>query len=69
MVAICRLRSTIPFADERTVAREFGTLEKIADNYPKFVLSLDEFFSAERNGIRHVNIRDFLLSEEVLASR
>lgn len=57
---------TYLLADESTVAREFGNLEKIADNYPKFVLSLDEFFPAERNGIRHLNIRDFLLNEDQL---
>ena len=46
-----------------TVAREFGVYETIKDNYPKYVLSLDEF-DFSRDGIQHVNIRDFLLSTE-----
>ena len=50
-------------ADERTREREFGALEAIADSYPKFVLTLDDFpFS--RNGIKGVNIVDWLLGGE-----
>lgn len=48
-------------ADEKTVKREFGNLEKIPDNYPKSVLSLDPFFIEEQKGIRHQGILDFLL--------
>ncbi len=47
-------------AEERTIEREFSALEKINDNYPKMVLSLDKF-ERSRNGIRHQNIIDFLL--------
>ena len=50
-------------ASEETVQREFGVYEKIRDNFPKYVLSLDEF-DFSRNGIKHCNIRDFLLAEE-----
>lgn len=48
-------------ASPETVAREFGALESVGDNYPKYVLSLDEV-DFSRNGIRHLNVRDFLLS-------
>ena len=41
--------------------REFGNLEKIKDNYEKMVISMDRFFPAERNGILHRYIIDFLL--------
>lgn len=47
-------------ASEETIEREFGALEQIPDNYPKFVVTMDEI-SRSRNGIRHLNIRDFLL--------
>lgn len=50
-------------ASEETVQREFGVYEKIRDNFPKYVLSLDEF-EFSRNGIKHCNIRDFLLAED-----
>lgn len=50
-------------ASEETVQREFGVYEKIRDNFPKYVISLDEF-DFSRNGIKHCNLRDFLLAEE-----
>ncbi|MBE6659593.1 MAG: ATP-binding protein [Ruminococcaceae bacterium] len=48
---------------EDTVNREFGVYDSIRDNYPKYVVSLDEF-DMSRNGIKHRNIRDFLLQPE-----
>lgn len=50
-------------ASNETVRREFGADDNIRDNYPKYVVSLDEF-DMSRNGIKHRNIRDFLLAEE-----
>ena len=46
--------------EEDTIKREFGNLEKIKDNYPKLVVSMDEFAGNTRNGIKHVYLRDFL---------
>ena len=40
--------------------REFSVLERVQDNYPKFVLSMDEM-DFSRNGIIHRPIADFLL--------
>lgn len=50
-------------ASEETVNREFGVYDSIRDNFPKYVVSLDEL-DMSRNGIKHQNIRDFLLAEE-----
>ena len=47
-------------ASSETIEREFTSLEKIDDNYPKYVISMDEF-DMSRNGIRHINIIDFLM--------
>jgi len=47
--------------EESTREREFGNLEKINDNYPKYVISMDEI-DMSRNGIKHLNIEDFLLN-------
>ena len=54
---------TYLLSGKETVAREFESLEKIPDNYPKFVVSMDEI-NRGRNGIKHMNIRDFLLCKE-----
>ncbi|NMB94172.1 MAG: ATP-binding protein [Flexilinea flocculi] len=50
-------------ASQETIDREFGSLEKIPDNYPKYVISMDEF-DMSRNGIMHMNLRKFLLQSE-----
>ena len=49
-------------ASPETVEREFGVLEKIQDNFPKYVISMD-MFDMSRNGIKHFNIIDFLLDK------
>ena len=46
-----------------TIDREFGNLEKIDDNYPKIVVSMDDFRSNSRKGIRQIQLIDFLCSE------
>lgn len=46
-------------ASPETIEREFSVLEKIQDNYPKYVISMD-FFNLSQNGIKHLNIIEFL---------
>ena len=48
--------------DESTLNRELEPLQKIADNYPKILLTLDDIGTG-RNfaGIRHLNLLDWLL--------
>ena len=50
-------------ASTDTIEREFGVYDRVRDNFPKYVITLDEF-DMSRNGIKHCNIRDFLLQEE-----
>lgn len=57
-VQVCYL-----LASEETVQREFGAYSTIRDNFPKYVVSMDEL-DLSRNGIKHRNIRDFLTMEE-----
>ena len=49
--------------NENVVEREFGAYNKIQDNYPKYVLSMDKF-DFSQNGIIHKNIIDWLLNEK-----
>lgn len=55
------IQVTYLLASDETIQREFGVYDHIKDHFPKYVLSLDEF-DMSRNGIKHQNIRDFLLS-------
>jgi hypothetical protein len=47
-------------SDETTRKREFGNLELVYDNHPKFVVSLDENASGNIAGIKHVHVREFV---------
>ncbi len=50
-------------ATEDTITREFGVYDLIRDNFPKYVVTMDEI-DMSRNGIKHRNIRDFLTTDE-----
>lgn len=56
-VQVCYL-----LASQETIEREFGVYDNVNDNFPKYVVSLDEF-DMSRNGIKHCNIRNFLTKE------
>lgn len=50
--------------DENTANREFGNLLKVEDNYPKYVITLNDLLIGEdNNGIIQKNLIDFLISE------
>ena len=48
----------------KTEKREYDRLLEIHDNYPKYVLTADEFAGGNYEGIRTMHIADFLLSSE-----
>ncbi len=50
--------------DKKTTEREFGNLMEIKDNYPKYVISMDEFMGYNTyKGIKHIYLKDFLKME------
>jgi predicted AAA+ superfamily ATPase len=52
--------------DEKTVDREFGKLMQIPDNYPKFVVTMDEIpAGASFKGIKQMHLRDFLKMNKI----
>lgn len=51
--------------DENTLKRELEPLQKISDNYPKFLLTLDEYMpNANYEGIRKMSVIDWLLNTQ-----
>ncbi len=53
---------TYILSNEKVVGREFGNLMRIPDNYPKYVISMDEFpITSTYKGIKHLKLIDFLL--------
>ena len=58
------IQVTYLLTDEDTLQREFGNLLEIPDNYPKYVVTMDEMSSGGNyQGIKQVHLRDFLLAE------
>lgn len=49
---------------EQTIAREFAPLLAVSDHYPKYVISMDDFFKDSIDGVKHLYINDFLLSDQ-----
>ena len=47
---------------EKTVQREFGNLLLVGDHYPKYVVTMDDFWRDTVEGIQHIHMSDFLLS-------
>ncbi len=55
------VQATYLLSNEETVTREFGNLALIKDNFPKYVVSMDNLYSGTNyQGIQHLHLRDFL---------
>ena len=52
---------------QNTVDREFGAFRGVTDNFPKTVLSMDQF-DMSRDGIQHKNIIEWLVEPSPLHS-
>jgi hypothetical protein len=51
--------------DRETEDREYAPLEAIRDSYPKYVFTLDSLLQ-RRNGIKHLNLIDFIANDSDL---
>ena len=49
--------------DENTLKRELSALESINNHYPKFILTMDIDPDVDYNGIRKINVLDWLLDK------
>ena len=49
--------------EEKTIEREFGNLQKIKDNYPKMLVTMDEFSGNTYEGNRTLDLRRFLTNK------
>ena len=55
--------------DEAVLKRELASLQQISDNYPKYILTLDNDPEADYEGIRRINALEWLVSEEKLYNK
>ena len=49
--------------DEVTLKRELASLQRISDQYPKYILTLDDDPSADYDGIKRINALKWLMGE------
>ena len=54
------LQVALRIEEEQTESREFGNLLAIPDNYPKYVITMDEYSGTSYQGIEHLSLRKFL---------
>ena len=50
---------------KETNQREYGRLLSIKDNYPKYVLRMDDFAEGDYEGIKTLHVADFLLNNQI----
>ena len=55
-IQVCYLLSS-----QEVIDREFGNLLEIKDNYPKYLVSMDEFAPKNIQGVEHLHLREFLI--------
>jgi hypothetical protein len=60
----CYIQVAYKLQLDKTIDREFGNLLQIKDNFPKIVVTMDEFAGTDYEGIRHIHILDFLQMDE-----
>lgn len=51
--------------EEEKLKQELRPFEGIRDNYPKYIITLDDYFVADHGGVKTINAIDFLLGEEI----
>lgn len=49
-------------SSQETIDREFGPLRSIRDSYPKYVVTMEEIWQDNYEGIKHLHISEFLLA-------
>ena len=54
------IQAALRITERQTAEREFGNLKAIKDNYPKYVITLDNYSGASHEGIQHIPLKQFL---------
>ena len=58
------IQVTREISNASTEEREYSRLSSIHDNYPKYLLTADDFVGGNYEGIKTMHVADFLLSDE-----
>jgi len=59
----CYYQVSLSVRDKNTLDRELAPLLSLSDNYPKYLLTLDDDPEVDHNGIRQIYALDWLLGK------
>lgn len=62
----CYIQVVYILNSSKTIERECSVLGSISDNYPKYIISMDTALGGDFEGIRRINLMDFLLNRVVI---
>lgn len=51
--------------EEEKLKQELRPFAEIRDNYPKYIITPDDYFVPDHGGVKTINALDFLLGEEI----
>lgn len=57
------IQVTYMLSSQSTINREFSPLLAINDHYPKYVVSMDNLWQDNIEGVKHKHIADFLIED------
>lgn len=60
------IQVAVSVADSDKLNQELSSFKALPDNYPRYILTMDEVFAPDHNGVRTLNVVDFLLGKAVL---
>lgn len=62
----CYIQVAVSVADEDKLNQELAPFAHIDDNYPRYIMTMDEVYVQDHAGVRTINIIDFLLGRTEL---
>ena len=57
------MQVAVTVMDEAKLQQELRPFNEINDHYPKYIITLDDFFVKDHNGVMTINAIDFLLEQ------
>ena len=60
---LCYVQVAVSVSSREKLAQELAVFGSIRDNYPKYLLTLDEVFVPDHDGVKTLNVIDFLLGK------
>ena len=57
------IQVAVSVKDEAKLKQDLAVFEKIKDNYPKCIITMDQVFVPDHGGVKTISVYDFLMGE------